>query len=297
MSESQAANGQHRAGAAGAAALPPAREATPAALYLDLLKRCLTRYGLEEDLTAVAPLPEWRKRLWPHVERMLASHDWVVFRRASFRPELRDEGLDWPRNAETMIGMRRLDNLQDCIERVVADGVPGDVAEAGVWRGGASIFMRAALAALGERDRVVWVADSFQGLPRPDPKYSADKDDLHWTQATLAVSLDQVKANFDRYHMLDEQVRFLPGWFSDTLPQAPIEQLAVLRADGDMYGSTMDILNPLYPKVAVGGFAIIDDYGAIPACKQAVDDYRREHGITEPIERVDWTGVYWRRER
>jgi O-methyltransferase len=296
MSESQAANGQHRAAAA-AAAGPPAREATPAALYLDLLKRCLTRYGLEEDLTPVSPLPEWRKRIWPHVERLLASHDWVVFRRAAFRPELRDEGLDWPRHAETMIGMRRLDNLQDCIERAVADGVAGDLLEAGVWRGGASIFMRAVLAALGERDRVVWVADSFQGLPKPDPKYSADNDDLHWTQATLAVSLDQVKANFDRYHMLDDQVRFLPGWFSETLPKAPIERLAVLRADGDMYGSTMDILNSLYPKLAVGGFAIIDDYGAIAACRQAVDDYRREHGISEPIERVDWTGVYWRRER
>ncbi len=71
----------------------------------------------------------------------------------------------------------------------------------------------------------------------------------------------------------------------------------MLRADGDMYGSTIDILNALYPKLSVGGFAIIDDYGAVPACKAAVEDYRAEHGITEPIEPIDWTGVFWRRQR
>ena len=71
-------------------------------------------------------------------------------------------------------------------------------------------------------------------------------------------------------------------------------QLAILRADGDLYKSTMDILDNLYHRVVPGGFVIIDDYGAIPACRQAVDDFRQTHGVDLPIHKIDWTGVYWR---
>lgn len=279
-------------------ALPrePAADLSAADLYLDLMKRCLTRYGFDDGLVPVDPWPGWRSRLWPAVQRVLDRKNWEIFRRAQYNPEYREDGRDWPQRAETMIGLRRLNNLQHCIEQVVADKVPGDLLEAGVWRGGAAIFMRAALAAYGDTDRLVWVADSFQGLPKPDAKNDPDHGDRHWTRTELAVSLETVKRNFSRYNLLDQQVRFLKGWFSDTLAGAPIEQLAVLRADGDMYGSTMDILNALYPKLSVGGFAIIDDYGAVPACRAATEDYRSEHGITEPMERIDWTGVFWQRQ-
>ncbi len=97
--------------------------------------------------------------------------------------------------------------------------------------------------------------------------------------------------------MLDEGVRFLKGWFKDTLPSAEAEAYAVLRLDGDMYESTMDALNALYPKLSPGGFLIVDDYGAVPACRQAVEDYRAVHGIDEPIIEIDWTGAYWRKAR
>jgi O-methyltransferase len=270
---------------------------SPAELYLDLMKRCLTRYGFDDNLTPVDPWPGWRKRMWPLVQRVLDKQDWVIHRRLPYNPEYREDGRDWPQRAETMIGLRRLNNLQYCMEQVIADKVPGDVLEAGVWRGGAAIFMRAVLAALGDTERLVWVADSFQGLPKPDGRHPADAGDKHWTKDELAVPLEEVKRNFSRYNLLDQQVRFLPGWFSDTLATAPIEQLAVLRADGDMYGSTIDILTALYPKLSVGGYAIIDDYGAVPACRAAVEDFRSEHGISDPIERIDWTGVFWQRQR
>jgi O-methyltransferase len=143
-------------------------------------------------------------------------------------------------------------------------------------------------------DRSVWVADSFQGLPPPDPSVPADSGDKHYTFCELAISLEEVKANFAKYGLLDEQVKFLKGWFADTLPTAPIGSLAVLRADGDMYKSTMDILTALYPKVSSGGFVIIDDYG-LAACQQAVTDYRDRFGIVEPITTVDYTWAYWRK--
>jgi O-methyltransferase len=205
---------------------------------------------------------------------------------------------EWPVDAETMLTMPRLDSLIRCVGTVVRDSVAGDLIETGVWRGGACILMRGVLQALGDRARTVWVADSFQGLPQPDPeRYPADEGDLFWTVDALAVSQGDVMANFERYGLLDDQVRFLPGWFAETLPSAPIERLAVLRLDGDMYASTMQALEALYPKLSVGGFAVIDDYGAVPGCRAAVSDYRNAHGITEPLVQTDYTEVLWRRER
>jgi O-methyltransferase len=212
-----------------------------------------------------------------------------------FDPDARGTGADWPRTAHTMIGRKRLDNLHECVAAVLADEVPGDLIETGVWRGGAAILMRGVLAAYGDVDRTVWVADSFDGLPPPDEgRYPADAGDKHHEVGFLAVPLEQVRANFAKYDLLDDQVRFLPGWFRDTLPAAPIERLAVLRLDGDMYSSTWEALTALAPKVCSGGFVIVDDYHAVPGCRQAVEDYRREHGIDAPVETIDWAGVYWR---
>ena len=214
---------------------------------------------------------------------------------AGFDAGARGDGSDWPRTAHTMIGRKRLENLRDCVRTVIADGVPGDLVETGAWRGGASILMRGVLAAHEETGRTVWVADSFAGLPPPDEeRYPADAGDRHHEVEFLAVPLEQVRANFAKYDLLDDHVRFLPGWFRDTLPAAPIERLAVLRLDGDMYESTWDALITLAPKVSPGGFVIVDDYHAVPGCKKAVDDYRTEHGIDAPIETIDWAGVYWR---
>jgi len=270
----------------------------PAAeLYLDLLKKCLTRYLFGEDyVPAVPPKGTLKHVAFEPARRWLAGKDMEVIRHVPFDPQTRAEGRDWPARAESMVGLRRLDNLQHCVTDVLHRGVPGDLIETGVWRGGATILMRAVLEAYGDAERRVWVADSFQGLPRPDPqRWPAEADDEHWTLEQLVIPVEEVRANFARYGLLDDRVRFLVGWFKDTLPAAPIERLAVLRLDGDMYGSTMDALGALYPKLSVGGYVIVDDYGAIPQCKEAVTDFRAAHGIIDPMELVDWTGVYWQR--
>jgi O-methyltransferase len=210
--------------------------------------------------------------------------------------ERRRCGGDWPPFAETMIGLQRLDNLQHCIEAVLRDRIPGDLIETGVWRGGATIFMRAVLEAYGDRERTVWVADSFRGLPRPDARYPADAGDLLWTAQLLAVSLEEVKRNFMRYGLLDDRVKFLAGWFKDTLPTAPITHLALLRLDGDLYESTMIALTALYPKLSPGGFLIIDDFDAMPPSRKAVEDYRNAHDIAEPVELINCGGAFWRKK-
>lgn len=271
----------------------PAEASDAVDRYLTLLEQVLTR-SLVPDRYA----PVGTKGTLKHVVgSVLARRRLSLVREVGYDPAARREGRDRPAGAETMVGLLRLQNVRHCIEEVLRDDVPGDLLEAGVWRGGTAIYMRAVLAAHGDAQRKVWLADSFRGLPKPDAsKYPADAGDPHWTFEELAVSVDTVKENFRRYGLLDDRVEFLQGWFSETLSQAPVDRIAVLRLDGDMYASTMDTLEPLYPKVPPGGFVIVDDYGAVPACKQAVDDYRSAHGITEPIERIDWTGAYWRRQ-
>ncbi len=270
-----------------------AEQADTRQLYLDLLKRILTRTGFENSYRLIARGQGWRRVIYPPIRKILSWQGLELVRR--YDAEIRRFGDDLPSDAETMIGMARLENLERCIVDALRRGVPGDLMETGVWRGGAAIFMRAVLKAYGACDRLVWAADSFQGLPRPDTKrYAHDASTDFWKRRPLAVSLDEVKANFARYGLLDEQVHFVVGWFRDTLPTAPVEQLAVLRLDGDMYESTTIALQALYPKLSAGGYVIIDDY-AIPVCRQAVDDYRHEMGIADEIHRIDRMGAYWQK--
>lgn len=268
-----------------------------AQLYLGLLKKTLSQADAVEE---ARPLTVTGHGLGQALKRRflrkLADRGLELYRLRPVDATARAEGRDWPVSAETMIGLLRLDNLQQCITDVVAEGVPGDIIETGVWRGGAMIYARAVLKTLGDTERTVWCADSFEGLPPPDAgAYPADEGDRHSLAEELAVSLEDVRANFMRYELLDDHVRFLKGWFRDTLPDAPIERLAILRLDGDMYESTIVALQSLYPKVSPGGYVIVDDYGAVAACKQAVNDFRRENGIDDEIRTIDWTGSYWRR--
>ena len=248
-------------------------------LYLDLMKKVLANVIYEDEPLAYehVPIPWFQGQ-------------------PVYDPERRRAGLDWPSRAHTMVGLARLDNVQSCMEQVVADGVPGDFIETGVWRGGVCILMRAFLKVHQIDDRRVWVADSFQGLPEVGP-YGHPLDvrlGLHRANNVLAIPLAAVQANFARYGLLDDQVQFLPGWFRDSLPNAAIERLAILRLDGDLYESTMDALTHLYSKLSPGGFVIVDDY-ALRSCRRAIDDFRERYGIDDPVAPIDGASAYWRR--
>ena len=287
------------------------------ALYLDMMKRSLTDSIYWDDPLAVYTLcrPEAIRTSWKRYAVTLLQSLLSHFRLRLVRPysvpwsgdsytELSRDRLAsvhltgdlWPVRAHTMIGLKRLDNIQFCVETVIKDGIPGDLVETGVWRGGACIFMRAILKAYGDVTRTVWVADSFAGLPAPNAAvYHADAGDIHHTYSDfLAVSRKEVEENFRRYNLLDEQVRFLEGWFKDTLPKAPIDHLAVLRLDGDMYESTIQTLEALYSKVSFGGFIIVDDYHLGP-CRQAITDFRVAKHLTDEIIDIDGKGVFWRK--
>ncbi|MDR3457171.1 MAG: TylF/MycF family methyltransferase [Verrucomicrobiae bacterium] len=277
----------------------------PEDAYLDLMKKALTFSLWPEppvpiDTFKYGGSPIKRLILWflSHISRILRPTPIQLVKQRTFTKEQRDEGWGWPGYAHSMIGLKRFDNIRYCVETVIRDGIEGDLIETGVWRGGACIFMRAILAAHGVENRKVYLADSFEGLPRPNAeRFPADKGDTHHIHNFLKVSQAEVENNFRSFGLLDDQVVFLKGWFSDTLPKAPMTKLAVLRLDGDMYGSTMDALKNLYPKLSKGGFCIIDDYH-IAGCKKAVEDFRAENGIRAELIAINKNdaAVYWRKE-
>lgn len=168
-----------------------------------------------------------------------------------------------------MVGHKRLTNVQQAIEHVLEKDIPGGFVECGVWRGECAMFMKAMLQSRGDQERRIWLADSFAGLPKPnEAEFPDDKGYDYTEQDILAVPMETVKANFERFDLLDDRVEFLPGWFKDTLPDAKIDQIAVLRADGDLYESTIQILDNLYDKVSPGGYLIINDYKSWPPLQE-----------------------------
>ena len=236
-------------------------------MYLNLIKKCLLD-NIYDSYT---------------YENQKASHNQVL------------EGSYWPLRAHTMIGLKRLTNIQECFEDVIKNKVEGDLIETGVWRGGATIFMKGLVNYYGETNRKVFVADSFEGLPPPDPRYPVDQNDPHHTFNYLRVSQEEVKQNFQRYDLLDENVIFIKGFFEHTLHNNNnINKLSILRLDGDMYSSTIQVLESLYDKLSVGGYCIIDDYG-LNGCRHAVDDFIKTRNIQSPLIKIDYTGVYFKK--
>ena len=270
-------------------------------LYLDLLKRCVLNLVYEDPAIRFT---------WDDSEPSTLI---------PFDLEQRCAGRDWPSQAHTMIGLSRLDNLETLVADVLATGTPGDLIEAGVWRGGATIFMRGILKAHDVTDRIVWVADAFAkrfpvteregasvrsfvspgwatirevqaGTTVPSEEFRARSDAL-WA----GTSHEEVQERFARYGLLDDQVRFLRGWFRDTLPSAPIERLAVLRLDGDLYDSTYDTLVALYPRLSVGGYVIVDDYNSVLECREAVHDYLAATRTDAELQPIDTEAVFWQK--
>jgi len=208
----------------------------------------------------------------------------------------REGGEDWTYLGDTMIGNIRMKNIWELIADVTKNNVPGDYMETGVWRGGASVFARAVLNVLGQTRRTSYVCDSFAGLP-PGDRF-LDAGDAGWNLMSfyLAIPEEIVATNFKRTGLLDSNVVFAKGFFNETMPvlRKHIKKVAVLRLDGDMYESTVDVLYHFYDKLSIGGYVIMDDWYGFPA-KTAAEDFFRAHDIYPEIFPVDKIAAYWKK--
>ena len=179
----------------------------------------------------------------------------------------------------TLLSREQLDLVEYCVRHIAENNVPGDLMEAGVWRGGVIILLRALLDAYALAGRQVVAADSFAGIPI-DREFAVDPVN-RWPDRWIAT-LPEVKANIDRFGLLDGRVSFLPGLFEETLGGLQAHRFALVRLDSDSYASTRTSLDALYPLVSPGGIVLIDDWHLV-GCRLAVQKYRAHHRIAEPL--------------
>lgn len=236
------------------------------AAYLDLLKRAVTNYGY---LGGDASFEAFRCVRHYDLERAA----WMV------------DPLSRPL---TLLTKPQLDLIEQAVLALERKGVPGELLEAGIWRGGAVAFMRGLLTAYDIPGRKVVAADSFAGIP---PNTRATNDPVDGWPDRWVASLDEVRQNLARFGLLDDRVRFVVGFFEDSLPTLAGERFALIRLDSDSYDSVETSLDHLYPALSQGGVVIVDDWH-LPGCRMAVLDYRARHGIDEPVK--EYAGnAYW----
>ena len=262
--------------------------------HLELLKKFIIRYDFDDKAHSwkqVKIFPGKFKALLPFLA--ILPRNWTFAEKVA-APDLesRRYGRDWPLTAESMIGLLRMDQLQESLDTIRNENIAGDIVETGIWRGGAVIFAASYLSIYDMNDRKVFGCDSFEGLPKPNPKYPVDEKDIHSTIDFLRVSLPEVEHNLKKYFIDIDKVNLVKGWFNETLPTLPVTAISILRLDGDMYSSTMDAMNALYEKVSIGGIVIIDDY-CLEGAKLAIHDF---FGTKLPaIHDIDGTGAYFRK--
>jgi O-methyltransferase len=200
----------------------------------------------------------------------------------------------------TMTSDERISALCHAVRYVTKHGIPGDIAECGVWRGGS--MMAAALTLLGERDlaRTLYLFDTFEGMPPPtdiDRAAESGKSAALLLEAadesSLIVArapLDDVRANLASTNYPADRIRFIKGRVEDTIPREAPERIAILRLDTDWYASTRHELIHLYPRLSVGGVLVIDDYGHWEGARKAVDEYINDNRLRLLLQRIDYTG-------
>lgn len=236
--------------------------------YLDLLKRSVTNYPYLGGDT-----PFERFRCVVHYD--LPRAQWKI------------DPLSRP---ITLLTKGQLDLVEQCILSVEQRGVPGDFIEAGIWRGGVIILMRAMMKVHGIDTRRVFAADSFAGIPK---NTRAKNDPVDAWRDRWVASLEEVKGNIDRFGLLDDRIEFVEGFFADTLTQFTDHKFALMRLDSDSYDSVEESLVYLYPRLSSGGMIIIDDWHLV-GCKAAVENYRARHGISEDLKVFDGN-AYWQK--
>lgn len=188
------------------------------------------------------------------------------------------------------LGRTRLDHLERCLDVIRAESVPGDLVECNTGRGGSAIFLRGYLAAHELPERTVWISDEFRATPAP-AREAARVDE---SMTDLQGDLNLVRDAFERFDLLDGRVRFLQGSIGATLPGAALENVALLRLGAGIGADADAALEDVYPKLSLGGFVVVDD-NTDPACARAVTTFRERHGISAPVEAVDWSAIAWRK--
>jgi O-methyltransferase len=200
----------------------------------------------------------------------------------------------------TMTSRERMYAMFQATRHLVEADVPGDIVECGVWRGGSAMMSALTLLSLGDRDRKLWLYDTFEGMPEPGaPDVGLRGEDAHaeWKRNQRGdinewcfAPLDEVRANMVATGLPPERLELVQGKVEDTIPGHTPGNISLLRLDTDWYESTYHELVHLFPLLSPGGVVILDDYGQWAGVRDAVDRYLDEQGTHLLLSRVDYAG-------
>lgn len=194
----------------------------------------------------------------------------------------------------TMVRNKNLLNLYRLAQAVNAAGVPGDFVECGVWNGGSSAMVNAGFRDSG-RPRASWLFDSFEGLPPPGEN-DGPEERRHYFEGMNKGSIYRVRQIFTGLGLPLDRVRFVKGWFEETLPHAEVERIALIHIDADWYDSVLTVLERLYDRVSPGGYVVFDDYGYWEGCDRAAHDFLTARGLPlSLLKPVGSMGAYFQK--
>ncbi len=186
----------------------------------------------------------------------------------------------------------------DAVDYITKNSLKGAIVECGVWKGGSTAAMIYRLLQHKDKSRQIYLFDTFAGMTEPteeDKKGSLDvvqKFEEHQTgthNEWCYSPIEEVKSNIAETGYPEKNVHFIKGDVLQTIPQSPVDEIAILRLDTDWYESTKIELEHFYPKVVKGGVVIIDDYGAWQGARKATDEYFEKMKISPLMQRVDHT--------
>lgn len=212
-----------------------------------------------------------------------------------FPPDFESSDIEIIRAVEsyTMTSTERIHALVHAVRHIVRNRIAGDMVECGVWKGGSVMAMALTLLQLGERDRSLYLFDTFSGMTTPsdvDVDYEGRQAHVILDAVRCEASQQEVEkavfsTGYDR-----EKIHFVPGRVEETIPDRAPASIALLRLDTDWYESTQHELLHLFPLLARGGVIIIDDYGHWRGARQAVDEYIAQNQVPLFLHRIDYTG-------
>jgi hypothetical protein len=237
------------------------------------------------------------------IKGVLARRGWELRRRspAERAPDIEPEFIALYERCEpaTMTSIERMYALYQAVHHVHVSKIPGDVVECGVWRGGSSMLAALALDSLEDRERSLWLYDTFEGMPPPadmDRSVTGEhatallaRRDSSGELTRAVATLGEVKANLATTGYPSNRLHFVEGMVEDTIPTVAPEQISILRLDTDWYESTRHELQHLWPRLSPGGVLIVDDYGHWQGARRAVDEFFATVGPVL-LHRIDYTG-------
>jgi O-methyltransferase len=193
----------------------------------------------------------------------------------------------------TLVSPARIRNLRRLAMAIEEERIPGDVIECGVCNGGTAAVL-AKTATRSEMHRIVWLLDSFQGMPAITPE-DVDGTGGDAAQAHVGKEVGDMRRVREVLQQVEcdmSRVRILPGWFNDTSSTVDCSQIAILNIDADWYESVRFCLTTFYDRVVPGGFVSFDDYGHWPGCRKAVDEFFEARQLAHRLIQVDYT-AHW----